>query len=93
MVVHGDRIKIKMVVRELLQNAIKYSSDGGSILVSAEVIGEGRTALTVADNGIGIADSEKEKIFEMFYEVRDSEHHHSSNSHFQGGGMAIGGAA
>jgi signal transduction histidine kinase len=86
----ADRAKIKKVLRELLQNAIKFTPDGGVIRIQARATAEGEFQLSVSDNGIGIPPEETEKIFQLFYEVDDPLHHHSSESAFRGGGMGIG---
>lgn len=88
--VMGDRAKLKKVLRELLQNAIKFTPDGGQIAVAAQYRDGAVIELSVSDNGIGIPREESERIFQLFYEVNDSLHHHSSKSAFKGGGMGIG---
>ncbi|MFR2155963.1 MAG: ATP-binding protein [Evtepia gabavorous] len=52
----------------ILSNAIKYTPDGGRIVISAGADRE-RVWLEVADNGIGIPDGDRERIFERFYRV------------------------
>lgn len=85
-----DRAKIKKVLRELIQNAIKFTNDGGEITVRAANNENGEFELTVTDTGIGIPHDERKWIFGLFYEVSDTLHHHSSKSQFGGGGMGIG---
>jgi PAS domain S-box-containing protein len=64
----GDRDRIEQILINLLDNAGKYSPDGGGITVSvAEDAGHVR--LTVTDRGVGIAPSEQQAIFEKFYRV------------------------
>jgi signal transduction histidine kinase len=63
-----DREKMRHVVSNLVSNAVKYSPDGGEIVVSVE--SEGAVArLTVADPGIGIPPEERARIFERFTQV------------------------
>ncbi len=87
--VYVDQSQIKSVLRELLQNAIKFTQDGGEIKVSTEIEGE-YCVVSVRDNGIGIEPSEQGKIFEKFYEIQDSNYHSSSKDKFMGGGLGIG---
>jgi two-component system sensor histidine kinase KdpD len=68
----------------LLENAAKYSEDGTSIVVSAESVNEG-VAISVADHGIGIEESEQSLIFERFYRSRS----HTSTTTGTGMGLAI----
>jgi PAS domain S-box-containing protein len=62
----GDENRIRMVLGNLLTNAVKYSPNGGAIRVGGWV--EGTYALVyVSDQGIGIAAQDRERIFERFY--------------------------
>jgi signal transduction histidine kinase len=86
----GDRAKLKKVVREMVQNAIKFTPDGGEISVSAQALPEHRIALKVQDSGIGIPKEHLDHIFDLFYEAGDTLHHHTSQEEFLGGGMGVG---
>ena len=70
-VVRGDPVLLRQMMRIFLDNAIKYTPDGGHIEVSSERIGE-LFELRFADDGIGIAEEDKEKIFQRFYRVESS---------------------
>jgi signal transduction histidine kinase len=61
----GDREQAQRVLANLLENAIKYSPDGGTIEASVRVR-DGRVRFTVRDEGIGIPESQREQIFEKF---------------------------
>lgn len=64
----GDKFALTSVVTNLIENAIKYS--GPCATVGVKLFSkEGRVYLQVADHGIGIADSEKPRIFDKFYRV------------------------
>lgn len=67
-----DREKITFAIRQVIDNAYKFSGSDGNVLVSMETTGGGYR-ITVEDNGIGIAKEELPKIFEKFYQV-DSSH-------------------
>jgi len=64
--VYGDPAKIKQIVVNLLDNAIKYTPQGGAILLSVYSV-QDKAYLEVRDNGIGIAAAELPHIFERFY--------------------------
>ncbi|MCZ6628235.1 MAG: hybrid sensor histidine kinase/response regulator [SAR324 cluster bacterium] len=86
----ADRLKFKKVVRELLQNAIKFTGDGGRITMAASLDENHQLKFTVADTGIGIPPENLDKIFHLFYEVGNSLNHHTSKDEFLGGGMGVG---
>ena len=65
-----DLAYITKVLRHLLENAVKYSSDGSPIYISAEA-GEGILTVNVADRGAGIDDLEQSMIFDKFYRGRE----------------------
>ena len=64
----GDRARLKQVVVNLLDNAIKYTPPGGAVnlAVSAQ---NGHASLEVADNGAGIPPEALPRIFERFFRV------------------------
>ncbi len=64
----GDRMLLQMVVSNLLENAIKYSPADAPVHVSLNCK-NGLAILEIADEGIGIPDEEKGRIFEKFYRV------------------------
>lgn len=66
--VMADPRRARQVLRNLVENAIKYSPDGGSITISARVV-NGRVRTSVADHGIGIGPEQLEHIFDRFYQV------------------------
>jgi len=64
----GDRDRIEQILINLLDNAAKYSPDGGEIKVSVSEADE-HVRVAVADEGVGIAPTEQQAIFEKFYRV------------------------
>ena len=61
----GDSMATDIIVGQLLENAVKYSPDGGLVTVRAQVDGE-QIVVTVEDGGVGIAAADRERIFERF---------------------------
>jgi len=86
----ADRVKLKKVLRELVQNAVKFTQDGGNIAIEAALREEGLVAVSVSDDGVGIPPEHLPRIFELFYEAAPTLQHHSSNTDFLGGGMGVG---
>lgn len=66
--VRTDKVLLKQLLTILFDNAIKYSDEDGVITLTANVK-ERQLYFTVADNGLGISDSDKKKIFDRFYRV------------------------
>src|SRR5262249_54749352 len=69
-----DRDRIAQVCQNLLANAIKYSPEGGEIVVRVEVL-DGTARVTVRDHGIGIAPHALTHLFERFYRGATAEAH------------------
>jgi signal transduction histidine kinase len=66
--VRGDSAQLGEVLQNLLDNAVQYTPSGGQIAVKARSNGHD-VVFTVADTGIGIPESDLERIFERFYRV------------------------
>jgi PAS domain S-box-containing protein len=65
---YGDPTRLTQVLSNLLNNAARYTPRGGAIELAAAVDG-GELAMTVSDNGIGIAEDALERVFQMFTQV------------------------
>ncbi|MDA8219684.1 MAG: GAF domain-containing sensor histidine kinase [Dehalococcoidales bacterium] len=74
-IVSADRRRVEEVLQNLLDNAIRYSSEGGRIEVSVRQVGEGpagnKAVVAVRDRGQGIPAEEQALIFERFYQGGD----------------------
>ena len=67
-VVLGDRDQLIMAIQNLVENAVNYSPEGTQVTVSS-IIKDGIITISITDQGIGIPENEKERIFERFYRV------------------------
>ena len=65
--VRADRSQLETVLDNLLSNAVKFSPDGGRILVSSAAVENG-IAVWVCDEGAGIPEAERERVFEPFFQ-------------------------
>jgi len=62
---------IQQVLKQLLDNAVKYSAPGTPVVIAAETAGE-RIVVSVSDRGSGIAEEEQSRVFDKFYRGRKS---------------------
>lgn len=83
--VEGDRARLKQVVVNLLDNAIKYTSEGGEIWIKVRT-DDGHAVLEVADTGIGIPSDALPRVFDRFYRVDESRSRYPDGA---GLGLAI----
>ncbi|HSX27947.1 MAG TPA: HAMP domain-containing sensor histidine kinase [Candidatus Saccharimonadales bacterium] len=66
-----DAVKIKRVMNNLISNAIKYSEDGGTVVVGYHLV-NGKHRFSITDAGIGIPKSEQAKVFAGFYRASNA---------------------
>jgi signal transduction histidine kinase/ActR/RegA family two-component response regulator len=64
--VEADELRLKQVVLNLLTNAVKFTGEGGSVVVRATRSGPDTVSITVTDTGIGVPPEDRERIFESF---------------------------
>ncbi len=81
--VNVDRARLQMALGNLMNNAIRFTPEGGTITVSTKIHNRRELWLMIQDTGIGIEKKELERIFEEFYQVED----HMTRRH---GGLGIG---
>lgn len=71
--INGVRPVIYEMIYNLIDNAVKYNKEGGIVCIKIETLNDShRVVLSVQDNGIGIPENEKDRIFERFYRVDKS---------------------
>jgi len=69
-----DPLRFEQVVSNLLDNAVKYSPDGGAIEVALVPRADGTVELSVRDHGLGIPPDKRESIFDRFYQAHADDH-------------------
>jgi len=82
-VADADSGRIRRVIYNLLDNAVKYSPDGGLIVVRGEVTDD-EVTISVADQGHGIAPEHLNRLFERFFRVK-----FASGRHVVGSGLGL----
>jgi signal transduction histidine kinase len=78
-IVDADPRWIKQVFRNILENAVKYSPDGGLIVIRGQIRRED-VVIRVADQGVGISPENLIPLFEKFYRVKSTEGFHISGT-------------
>ena len=86
--IFADSTRLHQSFRNLLENAIKYTPDGGRIVVDGRTL-PGFIEITVADTGIGISQENQALIFKKYSQTSPSLHS-SGKTKFKGGGPGLG---
>lgn len=67
----GDRSRLEQIIGNLLTNAIKYTPQGGSVTLQAQVR-DGQVLVSVQDSGVGLAEDMRDRVFTPFTQVDSS---------------------
>jgi signal transduction histidine kinase len=101
-IIEVDPRRLHQTLTHLMNNAIKYTPDGGDIFIEARLLTDDRATdlskvderrfieIIIRDTGIGIAPEDRERIFEKFYRVGKSSLHSSGKVKFKGAGPGLG---
>jgi signal transduction histidine kinase len=81
--VQADRVRIGQVVGNILDNAVKYSPNGGQVSIYLEELEDNYT-VSISDQGMGVSPEQFDHIFERFYRV-----HNTASQHFSGIGLGL----
>ena len=87
--IYVDSVRLSQAFRNLINNAIKYTPDGGTITIDGRTL-PGFIEVTVTDTGIGISAENQAVIFEKFSQLGRVELHSSGKTKFKGGGPGLG---
>jgi signal transduction histidine kinase len=89
----ADKDLLYKVFYHVIGNAIKYTPDGGKVIVNGRAIEEAaqpEIEITVRDTGIGIDPQNQKLVFEKFYQTGEVLLHSSGKTKFKGGGPGLG---
>jgi signal transduction histidine kinase len=87
--IYVDSARIMQALRNVINNAIKYTPDGGTIAINGRKL-PGFIEVIIADTGIGISPENQALIFEKFGQLGRVELHSSGKTKFKGGGPGLG---
>jgi signal transduction histidine kinase len=87
--IYVDAGRVLQALRNIVENAIKYTPDGGSILIDGRTL-PGFIEVIVKDTGIGISLENQSVIFEKFGQLGRLELHSSGKTKFKGDGAGLG---
>ncbi len=87
--IYVDPARLLQALRNVITNAIKYTPDGGTIIIDGKVK-PGFIEVTIADTGIGISHDNQAVIFEKFGQLGRVDLHSSGKTKFKGGGPGLG---
>ena len=81
--VEGDRLRLEQVLTNLVENGLKFTPAGGDVTVDGVDLGD-QVQITVSDTGIGVPPTERDRVFDRFYQV-DS----SAERAYRGAGLGL----
>jgi signal transduction histidine kinase len=87
--IYIDPARMMQAVRNVIHNAIKYTPDGGAIIIDGRTL-PGFIEVTISDTGIGISHDDQAVIFEKFGQLGRVDLHSSGKTKFKGGGPGLG---
>jgi signal transduction histidine kinase len=87
---YADTALLELAFSNILSNAIKYTPDGGKIMVDVKATVDKRVVVSVKDTGIGLDPKDQQLIFDRFYTAGDTQLHSTSKTAFRGGGLGLG---
>ena len=92
--INGDPTLIQKALYQLIVNAIKYTPDGGKVVLCSRPITMENNApgveVSIKDTGIGLDAEHNDLVFEKFYQVGGVAIHSSGKTSFKGGGPGLG---
>jgi signal transduction histidine kinase len=87
--IYVDPTRIQQALGNIINNAIKYTPDGGTITIDGRTL-PGFIEVTITDTGIGVSPENQASIFEKFGQLGRVELHSSGKTKFKGGGPGLG---
>lgn len=89
-VIEGDKDLLYKLFYHVIGNAIKFTPDGGKILVCGKRPDSNHVEVSIQDSGIGVDPENQKLVFEKFYQTGEVLLHSSGKTKFKGGGPGLG---
>lgn len=89
-VIEADTEALPKAFTQLIINAVKYTPDGGTIIIKGDVPAANTVQIRIQDNGIGIDPVNHELVFTKFYQTGEVKLHSTGKTKFRGGGPGLG---
>ncbi len=83
--IQGNSDRLKQLLLNLVNNAIKFTTDGGTVTLACRIENQ-HVLIEVKDTGIGISEADMKRIFDRFYQADNSRMHHSDSD---GAGLGL----
>ncbi|MCA9997388.1 MAG: GAF domain-containing sensor histidine kinase [Anaerolineales bacterium] len=87
--IQADKKHLLIALRDILNNAIKFTPDGGTVWVNGRLQSD-TLQISISDSGIGIPVEEQTRIFDLFHGLGNIAKHTTSKHAFGGGGLGLG---
>jgi two-component system phosphate regulon sensor histidine kinase PhoR len=87
LMIEADPLRIEQVFANLVSNAIKYTPEGGKVVIRVPVADEEAVTVEIEDNGLGIPEDALPKLFQRFFRVDTIAHRQAASG--TGLGLAI----
>ncbi|PID84828.1 MAG: hypothetical protein CSA11_10985 [Chloroflexi bacterium] len=88
--IQGDPEALHKALKQLILNAIKFTPNGGCILITGQAQLQSAIEISIQDSGIGIDLENQELVFEKFYQTGEVNLHSTGKTKFKGGGPGLG---
>ncbi|MBN1234010.1 MAG: tetratricopeptide repeat-containing sensor histidine kinase [Candidatus Coatesbacteria bacterium] len=85
----ADEARLHQAAVNILNNAIKYTPDGGQILIRVSSPNPAYVIISISDSGIGIPREEQERVFSPFYKIEKNKYYGISEVDNSGGGLGL----
>ena len=84
LVIRADERRMKQVLVNLLSNGVKFSDEGGTVSVGAEVLEDGTIIISISDTGIGMSAEDITQAMKPFGQIQ-----HGNSKYYEGTGLGL----